>query len=145
MLATLPGRSRRNGLFTEALLRDGRVRAFAGRLETWPVAPLDDTPEAAAEMCRRLGLDGAMLNIQTFDNRAGGNVLYKALAHPLAAEAIARLYARLRAARWRCTIRRASRRRCSRCTRRRRRSPVFTCMTSPRSGEDARRLCRARR
>ena len=37
----------------------------------------------------------AMLNIQTFDNRAGGNVLYKALAHPLAAEAIARLYARL--------------------------------------------------
>jgi hypothetical protein len=34
-----------------------------------------------------------MLNIQTFDNRAGGNVLYKALAHPLAAEAITRLYA----------------------------------------------------
>ncbi len=37
-----------------------------------------------------------MLNIQTFDSRAGGNVLYKALTHPLAAEAIARLYARLR-------------------------------------------------
>jgi len=37
-----------------------------------------------------------MLNIQTFDNRAGGNVLYKALTHPLAAEAIARLFARLR-------------------------------------------------
>ena len=36
-----------------------------------------------------------MLNIQTFDNRAGGNVLYKALAHPLAAEAIARLYERM--------------------------------------------------
>jgi hypothetical protein len=36
-----------------------------------------------------------MLHIQTFDNRAGGNVLYKALAHPLAAEAIARLYYRL--------------------------------------------------
>ena len=36
-----------------------------------------------------------MLHIQTFDNRAGGNVLYKALAHPLAAEAIDRLYARL--------------------------------------------------
>ncbi len=32
-----------------------------------------------------------MLHIQTFDNRAGGNVLYKALAHPLAAEAIGRL------------------------------------------------------
>jgi hypothetical protein len=36
-----------------------------------------------------------MLNIQTFDQRAGGNVLYKALAHPIAAEAVARLYAEL--------------------------------------------------
>src|SRR3954469_24352076 len=34
-----------------------------------------------------------MLNIQTFDAKAGGNVIYKALAHPLAAEAIERLYA----------------------------------------------------
>ena len=39
-----------------------------------------------------------MLDIQTFDARAGGNVLYKALAHPLAAEAIHRLADRLRAA-----------------------------------------------
>jgi hypothetical protein len=38
-----------------------------------------------------------MLNIQTFDNRSGGNVTYKALAHPLAAEAIAALYADLAA------------------------------------------------
>ena len=29
-----------------------------------------------------------MLDIRTFDARQGGNVLYKALAHPLAAEAI---------------------------------------------------------
>ena len=36
-----------------------------------------------------------MLRIQTFDARAGGNVTYKALAHPLAAEAIGRMYARL--------------------------------------------------
>ncbi len=36
-----------------------------------------------------------MLRIQTFDARAGGNVIYKALAHPLAAEGIARLYARI--------------------------------------------------
>jgi hypothetical protein len=35
-----------------------------------------------------------MLRIQTFDARAGGNVIYKALAHPLAAEAITRLYGR---------------------------------------------------
>ncbi|MDQ2801147.1 MAG: hypothetical protein M3Y41_00095 [Pseudomonadota bacterium] len=39
-----------------------------------------------------------MLQIQTFDARTGGNVLYKALAHPLAAEGIARLYRRLAAA-----------------------------------------------
>ncbi|WP_428375114.1 hypothetical protein [Lichenicoccus sp.] len=32
-----------------------------------------------------------MLDIQTYDARQGGNVLYKALAHPLAAEAVARL------------------------------------------------------
>jgi hypothetical protein len=36
-----------------------------------------------------------VLPIQTFDNRSGGNVTYKALAHPLAAEAMARLYTRL--------------------------------------------------
>jgi hypothetical protein len=36
-----------------------------------------------------------MLDITTFDARAGGNVLYKALAHPLAAEAMERLFARL--------------------------------------------------
>ncbi len=38
-----------------------------------------------------------MLQIQTFDQQAGGNVLYKALSHPLAAEALDRLFARLRA------------------------------------------------
>jgi hypothetical protein len=38
-----------------------------------------------------------MLDIQTFDALKGGNVLYKALAHPLAAEAIGRLATRLAA------------------------------------------------
>ena len=33
-----------------------------------------------------------MLQIQTFDAKAGGNVIYKALTHPLAAEAITKLY-----------------------------------------------------
>jgi mitochondrial fission protein ELM1 len=56
MLAALPGRSRRTRLFTETLLAEGRVREFAGRYEVWPVAPLDDTPAAAAEMRRRLGI-----------------------------------------------------------------------------------------
>jgi hypothetical protein len=37
-----------------------------------------------------------MLNIQTFDARSGGNVLYKALAHPVAAELAAGLFAQLR-------------------------------------------------
>jgi hypothetical protein len=39
-----------------------------------------------------------MLDIQTFDARRGGNVLYKALTHPLAAEAIAALAAEMRQA-----------------------------------------------
>jgi mitochondrial fission protein ELM1 len=56
MVARLPGRSRRNGVFMQALLGEGRIREFSGRFEQWPVAPLDDTPLAAAEMCRRLGL-----------------------------------------------------------------------------------------
>jgi hypothetical protein len=56
LLAVLPGRSRRNRLFTEVLLSEGRVREFAGRYEAWPVAPLDDTPAAVAEMRRRLGI-----------------------------------------------------------------------------------------
>ncbi|MBU6425658.1 MAG: hypothetical protein KGQ69_04915, partial [Rhodospirillales bacterium] len=32
-----------------------------------------------------------MLNIETFDNTRGGNVVYKALSHPLAARALAAL------------------------------------------------------
>jgi mitochondrial fission protein ELM1 len=55
MVARLPGRSRRIGLFLDGLLRDGRVRWFGGRLDQWPAAPLDDTEEAGAEMRRRLG------------------------------------------------------------------------------------------
>ncbi|MBN9560642.1 MAG: hypothetical protein J0H14_07935 [Alphaproteobacteria bacterium] len=38
-----------------------------------------------------------MLQIQTFDQRAGGNVYYKALSHPLVAEALGPMLARLRA------------------------------------------------
>ena len=55
-----------------------------------------------------------MLRIQTFDAKAGGNVIYKALAHPLAAEAIERLYP-ASMAQSRCTIRTASPMRLSRC------------------------------
>ncbi len=55
LVAPLPGRSRKSDLFLGDLLALGRVRRFAGRLETWVAAPLDDTAEAAAEMRRRLG------------------------------------------------------------------------------------------
>ena len=37
-----------------------------------------------------------MLRIQTFDQRAGGNVLYKALSHPFAAELLHALFDRMR-------------------------------------------------
>ena len=56
LLAELPGRSRRIGLFLRGLAGEGRVRPFAGRLEQWAAAPLDDTAAAAEEMRRRLGL-----------------------------------------------------------------------------------------
>ncbi len=55
LLAQLPGRSRRIGLFLQGLIDDVRVRPYQGRLELWPVAPLDDTAAAAAEMRRRFG------------------------------------------------------------------------------------------
>jgi len=55
LLAELPGASRRIGLFLRDLIDAGRARPYHGRFETWPVAPLDDTAAAAAEMCRRFG------------------------------------------------------------------------------------------
>lgn len=59
LIAALPGRSRRIGAFARALVEDGRARMFRGRFETWPVTPIDDTAEAAAELRRRLGLQEA--------------------------------------------------------------------------------------
>ncbi len=56
MLARLPGRSRRIGLFLAGLTSEGRVRDFTARFQSWPVQPINDTPAAAAEMRRRLGL-----------------------------------------------------------------------------------------
>ncbi len=55
MLASLPGRSRRIGVFTDQMIAEGRVKPFLGRYEHWPVAPLDDTAAAAQEMRHRLG------------------------------------------------------------------------------------------
>jgi len=55
LVETLPGKSRRIGLFARMLEQQQRVRPFVAKLETWPVEPLDDTDWAAAEMLRRLG------------------------------------------------------------------------------------------
>ena len=56
LFAPLPGRSRRQGLFLQTMMTEGRVRPFEGRYAPWPVKPLDDTQEAAAEVRRRLAL-----------------------------------------------------------------------------------------
>ena len=55
LVVALPGRSARIARFVGGLMADGRVQPFRGRLETWDVSPIDDTPWAAAEMRRRLG------------------------------------------------------------------------------------------
>jgi mitochondrial fission protein ELM1 len=56
MVAPLPGRWNRQELFLKPLTDEDRIRPFEGRFSTWPVSPMNDTPAAAAEMRRRLGL-----------------------------------------------------------------------------------------
>jgi mitochondrial fission protein ELM1 len=56
LLAELPGKSKRIEMFLHTLKEAGRARPFAGRLEYWPVLPLDDTEAAAGEVRRRLKL-----------------------------------------------------------------------------------------
>lgn len=55
LIVRLPGHSRRLRRFTAGLIALGRVREFAGRLDLWPVSPLDDTEAAAAALRQRLG------------------------------------------------------------------------------------------
>jgi mitochondrial fission protein ELM1 len=56
LFAALPGSSRRQEIFLKTMMNEGRIRAFEGRFVQWPVSPLNDTPEAAEEMRRRLGM-----------------------------------------------------------------------------------------
>lgn len=56
MVASLPGSWSRQKLFLKPLRDEDRIRPFEGRYATWKVAPINDTPEAAAQMRRRLGL-----------------------------------------------------------------------------------------
>jgi mitochondrial fission protein ELM1 len=55
-LVRLPGKSARIGAFMDMLAADGRVRDFAGRLDLWDTAPMDDTPAAGAALRRLMGL-----------------------------------------------------------------------------------------
>jgi mitochondrial fission protein ELM1 len=54
-LAALPGRSARISRFLDIMRAEGRVRPFAGRYEAFAASALDDTPEAASKVRRRLG------------------------------------------------------------------------------------------
>ncbi|GBR49854.1 hypothetical protein AA106555_0003 [Neokomagataea thailandica NBRC 106555] len=56
LILPLPGRSNRIGQFIRALEKDDRIRPFALEHTSWAVHPLDDTPDIAKEMCRRLKL-----------------------------------------------------------------------------------------
>lgn len=56
LLVRLPGQSTRIGGFMDQLVQAKRVRYFAGILELWDTAPLDDTEWAGQELRRRLGL-----------------------------------------------------------------------------------------
>jgi mitochondrial fission protein ELM1 len=54
-VARLPGRSRRQGRFHEALMAAGYTRPLGTELATWSYTPPDDTARAAAECRRRFG------------------------------------------------------------------------------------------
>jgi mitochondrial fission protein ELM1 len=54
-LVRLPGKSSRIGQFMDAMVADRRAKNFAGTLDLWEPAPLDDTPMAGVELRARLG------------------------------------------------------------------------------------------
>ncbi|MCM0020642.1 MAG: mitochondrial fission ELM1 family protein [Tagaea sp.] len=55
LVADLDGKSGRIAAFQAEMRRQGRTREFAGRLESWTYAPLDDTARAAAALKARFG------------------------------------------------------------------------------------------
>jgi uncharacterized protein len=56
LFAPLPGSSRRQRIFLQTMMQEDRIRQFDGHFTSWNVSPLNDTPAAAAEMRRRLGI-----------------------------------------------------------------------------------------
>ncbi len=55
-LVRLPGKSARIGAFMDMMVADGRAQDFAGGLDLWDAAPMDDTPAAGAALRALLGL-----------------------------------------------------------------------------------------
>lgn len=55
-LLRLAGKSSRIGAFMDMLEANGRVKDFAGRFDTWQVAPLDDTKQAGLRLRQLLGI-----------------------------------------------------------------------------------------
>ena len=53
----LPGRSRRLSRFHRLMQERGATRPFAGKLETWSYAPINDTEIVASAIRRALGLE----------------------------------------------------------------------------------------
>ena len=53
----LPGRSRRLSRFHRLMQERGATRPFAGKLETWTYAPINDTEVVASAIRRALGLE----------------------------------------------------------------------------------------
>lgn len=56
-IKSLRGKSRRNERFHSMMRKAGATRPFAGRLESWSYAPINDTELVATVIRRALGLD----------------------------------------------------------------------------------------
>ena len=93
----------------------GGPATFAGQLELWDTSADGRYGDGGCRTASPIGVV-MMLDIETFDNLRGGNVAYKALAHPLAAERLARL-GRPRRGRSRFSILTGSPGRCWPCAR----------------------------
>ena len=51
------GKSRRLGHFHELMRERGATRPFAGKIESWSYAPINDTEVVASHIRRALGLE----------------------------------------------------------------------------------------
>lgn len=56
MIIPLPGKSKRISSFVQSMQNLDRVRLFKGKLENWPVQPIDDTPKIVTALQERFNL-----------------------------------------------------------------------------------------